>query len=283
MKSPTSSLTLSPRLRCLLMLGIFTLLVIGSMGALTACGSSAAPADADPLAVYRPALKPEFQADLQHPMPRYAISATLDVDNLILTGTAQIVVPNTSSDPWPDLVFRLYPMLQHYGGNMVVMSALVNGKPATFDYTDDNTAVRVDLERNLLPKQEVTVQLSWRLNIPQWGNQSSLYALFGRSQDMISLPLFYPSLAVYQEGPAFGSGKWWLADGTERGGAAFNVASLFAVTLTLPADYVPVTSGTLLSTTVISSPGITPTLASTILSPAPRVNLCCIQAPHFNR
>ncbi len=94
--------------------------------------------------MYRPALKPEFQGDLdpEHPMPRYAISATLDVDNLILTGTAQIVVPNTSSDPWPNLVFRLYPMLEHYGGNMVVMSALVNGKPATFDYTNDNTALQ---------------------------------------------------------------------------------------------------------------------------------------------
>ena len=133
------------------MLGMFTLFVVASLVALTACGTSAAPAAADPLAVYRPALKPEFQSDLDHPMPRYAISATLDVDNLILTGTAQIVVPNTSSDPWPSLVFRLYPMLEHYGGNMVIMSALVNGKPATFAYTNDNTALQVDLERRLMP------------------------------------------------------------------------------------------------------------------------------------
>jgi hypothetical protein len=276
-------LTLLPRLRCFLMLGVFGLFVAASLLALTACGTSAVPAAADPLAVYRPALKPEFQGDLnpQRPMPRYAISATLDVDNLILTGTAQIAVPNTTSDPWPNLIFRLYPMLEHYGGNMVVMSALVNGKPATYDYTNDNTALRVDLEGSLLPRQEATVQLSWRLNIPQWTNQSSVYALFGRSQNMISLPLFYPSLAVYQPGPAVGSGRWWLANGSERGDSAFNVASLFAITLTLPADYVPVTSGTLLTTTLISAPGITQTLAQHVIVTGPSREFMLHTSPLF--
>ncbi len=244
-----------PAPRWLLLLGVCAFLISAGSLLLAACGSSSAPAEADPLALYRPALKSEFQSDLdmQAFMPRYAISATLDVESLILTGTAQIVVPNSSPDPWPRIVFRLYPMLQHYGGNLVVMSALVNGKPATFDYTNDNTALRVDMDRPLLPKQEATVQLSWRLEIPQWTNQSSVYALFGRSQEMISLPLFYPSLAVYQPGPAVGSGRWWLADGSERGDAAFNVASLFAVTLTLPADWTPVTSGTQLSVTLVST------------------------------
>jgi hypothetical protein len=250
-----------------LLLLLFTgLLLAASLLALTACGSSAAPAAADPVALYRPALKPEFQSDLDGAaqMPRYTISATVDVDALVLTGTAQIVIPNTSPDPWPHLVFRLYPMLEHYGGNLVVMSALVNSKPGTFDYTNDNTALRVDLDRPLLPKQSVTVQLSWRLDIPQWADQSSVYALFGRSQEMLSLPLFYPSLAVYQPGPAVGSGRWWLLDGSERGDSAFNVASLFAVTLTLPADWVPVTSGTLVTTTLLpAGPGQTGTQTET--------------------
>ncbi len=101
---------------------------------------------------------------------------------------------------------------------------------------------------------------------------------------MISLPLFYPSLAVYQEGPAVGSGKWWLAEGSERGDAAFNVASLFAVTLTLPADYVPVTSGTLLTTTLLSSPlASRRRWPSTILSRAPHANSCCTRAPCSSR
>ncbi|HAJ35244.1 MAG TPA: hypothetical protein DCL15_06080, partial [Chloroflexi bacterium] len=136
--------------------------------------------------------------------------ATLDPAALKLTGRATVVVPNTSIDPWTYLVFRLYPMLPHYGGNMVIQSALVNGRPATFVYTNDNTALRIDLDEPLLPDRSVTVDLTWRLEIPSWTDQSAIYALFGRSQQMISLPLFYPSLAVYLNGPTLGAGQWWL-------------------------------------------------------------------------
>lgn len=251
--------------RRLLPFGICAALTFAGLLALSACQSSAAPAAVDPVTIYRSALKPEFQSDLDgyESMPRYTISATVDVEALMLTGTATIVVPNSSPDPWPNLRFRLYPMLEHYGGNMVIMSALVNGEPATFDYTNNNTALRVDLDRALLPNQSVSVQLSWRLDIPQWANQSSVYALFGRSQNMLSLPLFYPSLAVYQPGPVAGTGNWWQLDGAERGDSAFNVASLFAVTLTLPADWVPVTSGTLVTTTLFAAPSLTTTLSPT--------------------
>ena len=61
---------------------------------------------------------------------------------------------------------------------------------------------------------------------------------------MTSLPLFYPSLAVYQAGPSGQGGAWWLDRGTVRGDAAFNVTSLFEVTATLPSDQIPLTSGT---------------------------------------
>ena len=228
--------------------------LLTALFASTACGGQAARAE-DPWARFRPALKPEFQQDLDRgaALPVYDIAATLDVDALQLTGAARVRVPNTSSDPWTKLVFRLYPMLEHYGGEMVVQSTLVDGKPATFIYTNDNTALEVSLDRPLVPGGAVDVDLTWRLSIPSWTNSTSLYRLFGRSQQMISLPLFYPSLAVYQPGPAVGSGRWWLSTGTERGDAAFNLASLFAVTVTLPSDWVPVTSGTLVATTPVSA------------------------------
>lgn len=77
-------------------------------------------------------------------MPVYDIDATLDVEALQLNGAARVRVPNQSSDPWTKLVFRLYPMLEHYGGEMVVQSTLVNGRPAAFVYTNDNTALEVN-------------------------------------------------------------------------------------------------------------------------------------------
>ena len=224
---------------------------------LFALGGCAASADAaartDPDAIYRPALKPEFQKELDamKMAPRYTISATLQPDDLRLLGSATLVIPNGSSDPWTDIVFRLYPMLEQYGGSMVIQSALLNGKPTTFVYTNDNTALRINLDKPLLPGQDATIGLTWRLEIPSWTDQPAVYALFGRSQQMISLPLFYPALAVYTPGPTLGAGEWWLTNGTERGDAAFNVSSLFAVTLTLPSEWVPVTSGTEVQTTAI--------------------------------
>jgi aminopeptidase N len=214
------------------------------------CASSDVTARPDPLALYRPALKAEFQKDLDTLglAPRYTISATLAPDDGKLTGSATVVIPNTSNDPWTHVIFRLYPMLRHYGGNMVIQSALIDGEPATFVYTNENTALRIDLDKPLMPGQAVTLTLTWRLEIPRWTDQTAVYALFGRSQQMISLPLFYPSLAVYTDGPTLGTGEWWLTNGAERGDAAFNVASLFAVTLTLPSEWVPVTSGTEIQT-----------------------------------
>ena len=161
-------------------------------------------------------------------------------------------VPNTSDEPWDNLLFRLYPMLEHYGGNMVILNVAVDGQPASFQYTAENTAIQIDLSRSLKPNQSAVVDLTWRLEIPTWSDISSIYALFGTSQDMISLPLFYPSLSVYMPGPVLGTGDWWKEMGTVRGDAAFNETSLFVVTATLPSDLVPVTSGTLVTTTVIS-------------------------------
>ncbi|MEZ4639707.1 MAG: M1 family metallopeptidase [Caldilineaceae bacterium] len=104
----------------------------------------------------------------------------------------------------------------------------------------------------LLSGQSVNLYLSWTLDIPNWETDSvPAYRLFGRSQEMVSLPLFYPSLAVYEPGPTVATGRWWLESGTARGDAAFNMTSLFVVTATLPADQVPVTSGTLITGTVL--------------------------------
>jgi hypothetical protein len=220
--------------------GLWLLLTL----ALGSCTNAAPPAD--PYAAYRPALKAAFQQDLEllGPVPRYAISATLDPAENYLFGSARITVPNNSNDPWTYLIFRLYPMLRHYGGNLVVQSALVEDRPTPFVYLSENTAVRLDLDVPLLSGREVSVTLTWRLEFPRWNDQTAVYALFGRSQQMVSLPLFYPALAVYTDGPTLGTGQWWLDIGSERGDSAFHPISLFSVTLTLPASWVAVTSGT---------------------------------------
>ncbi|MBI3957629.1 MAG: M1 family metallopeptidase [Chloroflexi bacterium] len=231
---------------------VWALLLIG---ALAACvDRSATPAD--PFARYRPAMQSSAwpSNEMLDAMPRYDLSVEVSVGLDVLTGTAYIRFTNTSPDPWTHVIFRLYPALEQYGGLLSIQSAAVGGRAVPFSYQNQNTAVRVELPVALLSGRQTTLYLSWILEIPQWQDTPLAYRLFGKSQEMLSLPLFYPSLAVYQPGLTSGAGQWWLERGTVRGDAAFNLASLFVVTATLPSDQIPVTSGALVTST-LAGPG----------------------------
>jgi hypothetical protein len=238
------------RRRSLFPLVSMALAVLALAVLLSACGRNRTPpANFDR---YRPAMKPETQSQLDALIyaPRYDIEVTFDPVENLLNGRATLVLYNTTPDPWRNLLFRLYPALKQYGGGMVIQGAAVDGRPAAFNYVAD-TVLRVNLTQPLAEGERAEVQLAWQLHIPQWADASGVYALFGASQQIISLPLFYPSLAVYQPGPTLGTGRWWTETGTVLGDAAFNYASFFAVTATLPAEQVPVTSGTLISSTLL--------------------------------
>lgn len=228
------------------------LLWLGLILLLNGCGGDS-ELPADPYRRYRPALKEAFQSQLDElpAVPRYDIQVQFDSQAKKLHGSAQILITNLTSDPWPYLLFRLYPALRHYQGPMRLQGVAVNGKSSPFVYEANRTALRVSLSRPLEPNEAVQVRMAWEVEIPQWSDATAVYALFGQSQQMTSLPLFYPTLAVYRPGPTLGAGRWWLEEGTVRGDAAFNVTSLFVVTATLPADEVPVTSGTLISSTLL--------------------------------
>ena len=221
---------------------------------LAACGRGDADA-VDIYQKYRPALKADHQGifDSLAPMPRYDLDVELDAENSVLTGTASIFVPNTTQDSWNDLVFRLYPTLEQYGGFMTFRGASVNGQPVTYGYAAENTALRMQLTAPIAPGEDAQIELRWKLVFPTWTDSPSIYALFGVSHQITSLPLFYPSIAVYEEGPFPDTGRWWNEIGDIRGDAAYNLSSLFAVTITMDANLVPVTSGTLVTSTVISA------------------------------
>jgi hypothetical protein len=237
-----------------LMVFAVAFVLLGVLVGASSCGRDR-QVEVDPLDIYRTALKEEFRGDvdLVRDAPRYEIDVTVDPSLDILTGTARIQLTNRSPDPWRHLVFRLYPVLDHYGGQMTVLSALINEEPSQFTYQAQNTAVRVNLLDPLLSGEETVVELSWRLTIPTWSDNPTVYALFGNSQGITSLPLFYPSLAVYEPGPAVGTGHWWLDMGSVRGDSAFNESALFTVTAELPANQVPVATGTLVTTDTTES------------------------------
>lgn len=231
-------------------------LLLGAL-LLAACGRSTESEgpESGPLARYLPALKADAADELDgmEGAPRYTLDVTVDVISRTLKGAGEIVVTNNSREPWNQILFRLYPNLKHYGGDMSVQSVALDGLPANFTYQDAGTTLHILLPRPMLPGDQVTVRLAWKLFWPSWVDNNAVYALFGKSQQMASLPLFYPVLAVYEDGPSVGSGGWWRTIGSVRGDSAFSDASLFAVTARLPNEQVPVTSGTLVLTSSVSA------------------------------
>ncbi|MCC7353559.1 MAG: hypothetical protein IT330_07345 [Anaerolineae bacterium] len=202
-------------------------------------GSREAPPD--PFALFRPNLLPEAQADLDAlaDAPVYHLTMHIDPPNRRVTGQARVTVPNTSRQEWREIFFRLYPNLLQYSGVMTVDGATVDGQAAAFTYDADDTALRLIFPAPLAPGRAAIVQLSYTLQAPR---RNVGYVLFGEGQGILSLPVAYPVLAVYDEG------GWRLDVVPSHADAAFSATSFYVVTATVPAGVVVVPSGAVLTT-----------------------------------
>jgi hypothetical protein len=149
-------------------------------------------------------------------------------------GVMQVIVPN----PGPELVFRLYPNLEHYPGSMIVTGAQIKGVPVETIPLADNTALRL-----LVPAPTdgpVTATLSFIIQLDKASSPEG-YSLFGWAGDILSLPGFYPSLAVRQE-------EGWVIDQPPLyGDVLFNEVALYQLDLILPADLIVASSGLVLN------------------------------------
>src|SRR3954451_970173 len=135
-------------------------------------------ADADPYALFRPALKSEYQGDfdLMDKAPRYYLTVTMTPTGDLLTGSAEVDVTNYSPDTWRYLIFRLYPALQQYGGEMTILSVAVANQATNFTYEEQNSAIRIIPAKPLEPDDKVRVHINYRLTIPKWQDNSDVYA-----------------------------------------------------------------------------------------------------------
>ena len=117
--------------RLMAVAGVAATLLALLLGVAACSGGGAA---VDPYALYRPALKADFQGELDRmdQAPRYALEITVNPTLTQLSGSADILVTNYSPDAWRYLIFRLYPALNHYGREMAIQGAAENDRPATF-------------------------------------------------------------------------------------------------------------------------------------------------------
>lgn len=199
----------------------------------------------DPFFHYRAALQPWAQKDIEAagPLPNYHITARLDEADQTLQGVAQVSVPTSGSE----LVFRLYPNMRNYGGASRVTTALVNNTPVSITSIDDETTIRLTLPAVSSPADLVTVDLAFITNLSgQPDLDAGNYTLFGWDGPILSLPGFYPTLAVRQGSDVA------LDNPPPHGDVLFNEVALYQLDLTLPRDLVVVASGVTLN--VIDNP-----------------------------
>jgi hypothetical protein len=229
-------------------------LAVLALGALTAACApwpdlySASKPTPDSLEVYRPSLQAWAQPQLEAlgPLPRYAISAELSPSGDRLAGRMSVVVPNTSQVPWPDLVFRLYPAMPHYGSAISMTQVTLNGRPVTAEPVagSSGSAVRLVLPDPLAPHGEAAVAMDFSVDLPQG---SGGYTLFGWEDGILSLPGFYPTLAVRDE--AMGAGRWATDVPPLFADVLFNSVALYDLEFTAPARLTVAASGATLQTT----------------------------------
>jgi hypothetical protein len=198
----------------------------------------------DPFVHYRAALQPAARQDIDTagPLPRYHITTRLADGGDRLVGVMEVVVPA----PGPELVFRLYPNLENYGGLMEVTAAQINDTPVAISPVADGTAVRLDIPPGAdssLP-ESTTVKLDFQVQLPRNGGAD--YTLFGWDGPVLSLPGFYPTLAVQREG------QWVLEQPPSHGDVLFNEAALYQLDISLPAEMLLAASGVTLN--VIDNP-----------------------------
>jgi aminopeptidase N len=203
------------------------------------------------MAPYRPAMQERAQSQLDalHHLPRYDISVRIDpAAERQVTGWERVLVPHRGPDQLEELYFRLYPNLSRFGGGMSINGATVNGQTATFVYEADDTALRVNLPEPLLPDSEASVDLGFDLQVPR---REKGYVLCGESQSILSLPLFYPTLAVRED--RVDVHRWNLDIAPSiYGDPAFVEAGLYQVTATVPSEMVVAGTGTVITTTASS-------------------------------
>ncbi|MDX1524011.1 MAG: hypothetical protein R3264_20450, partial [Anaerolineae bacterium] len=197
----------------------------------------------DPYRHYRSSLQPWAGMDIEKlpSLIRYHITARLNSEQIALEGVARITIPT----PPEALTIRLYPNLANYGGQMTISQAEINGTPVNVTPVADGTAIRLPspAPSDQASLEPAVVELAFTTTLPGTrGQDDSNFTLFGWDGPILSLPGFFPTLAVRQDN------EWVLDQPPPHGDVLFNEVALYQLDLTLPGDMVVAAGGVTLNT-----------------------------------
>ncbi len=179
-------------------------------------------------------------------MPEYQLTLELDFEDQRLVGRQQTTIPNRTSSDLEEMVFRLYPNLPQYGGEMRIGPVWVDGQRTTTSLRAADTSLVIPLATPLPPQASTSISLTFDIDIPP---QPRGYVLFGESDGIWSLPDAYPLLAVHDDSAEIsGSTSAWHEElAPPQGDAVFAEAAFYDVTLTLPPSMTLISTGSVVS------------------------------------
>jgi cyanate lyase len=192
-------------------------------------------------APYRAALLPAAVGDMaavaDAPVYTLDMALALDDDGAAISGRESVQYTNRAGLPLDQIVFRLYPNLRSYGGEMVVSEASVEGVPAALDLDETRTILRVPLPQPLAPGARAVIGLDYTVTVLK--DHAPLYGQFSDLDGILSLPDAYPLLAVYERGRG-----WWEVTDQPQGDVVFSETAFYTVSVTAPPSLILAASGT---------------------------------------
>lgn len=168
---------------------------------------------------------------------RYFIDATLYPEKRIVSGVLRVEYHNKGTDPLSEVYFHVYPNAPSFrssGGYLKVKEVLVNGGEARYEICgEDGTALKVNLEAPLQPRDSVLVEIRFETRVPIKEDR------FGYYEGIFALGQWYPILAVYDW-------RGWNIDPyIDEGESFYFECAYYNVTFRVPPGYVMASTGVL--------------------------------------
>lgn len=207
---------------------------------------SAAPQISDPLFIapldvqrQEAALLPAFSADLDAAgeWDRYTVRAGIDPEKRTIAGIARLEYTNRAADPLDRIYFYLFPNLPEFGGRLDIHSATIDGVAVRVQYESNRFLLRLDLPAPLPSGASAGILLDFSATAPLNASQR-YYAGFNRERGVLALASALPMAARRVDG------VWQLTTPLFRGDLVTSDTALYDVTLTIPAAWTAVTTGT---------------------------------------
>lgn len=181
----------------------------------------------------------------------YDIQLALDTNEKEINGSVKIKLTNTSQDTWSQLCFRDYisAIGQTYskmsGSKSSVASEFTRISDAStkdkLEYSrtsEDGSVLFVVLKSPLSPGERTEIKFDYKAPIPEDAFRYRFSKVNEGKNLMFELANFYPILSIYE------NGEWQYDSFYYEGECFYSKCADYSITLSLPEEYMVVSSGT---------------------------------------